>query len=125
MSDEHCNNMGPVMDATPEIQQLSDIPEIKHAAIHALHKKHHENHVHHFSEEHREKHIANWKVTKYAEEDVAYGINYFMKVSIGDGLFIHIRVHQQQHHKKYDFYSLHETIKHNVATCVFTEGIYL
>jgi hypothetical protein len=46
-----------------------------------------------------------------------------MKVSIGDGLFIHIRVHRQQHKKKYDFYSLHEVIKHNKATCVFTEGI--
>jgi hypothetical protein len=64
-----------------------------------------------------------FRVTKYAEEEVAFGINYFMKVSIGDGLFIHIRVHQQEHHKKYDFYSLHETIKHNQATCVFTEGI--
>ncbi len=66
-----------------------------------------------------------YRVTKYAEEDVAYGINYFVKVSIGNGLFIHIRVHRQEHHEKYDFYSLHETIKHNVATCVFTEGIYL
>jgi len=46
-----------------------------------------------------------------------------MKVSIGDGLFIHIRVHRQEDHNKYDFYSLHETIKHNQATCVFTEGI--
>lgn len=46
-----------------------------------------------------------------------------MKVSIGDGLFIHIRVHRQEHQNKYDFYSLHETIKHNQATCVFTEGI--
>jgi hypothetical protein len=65
----------------------------------------------------------NCRVTKYAEEDVAYGINYFMKVSIGDGLFIHIRVHRQEHHNKYDFYSLHERIKHNQATCIFTEGI--
>jgi hypothetical protein len=64
------------------------------------------------------------RVTKYAEEDTAYGINYFMKVSIGDGLFIHIRVHRQQHHNIYDFYSLHETIKHNEATCIFTEGIF-
>jgi hypothetical protein len=61
-------------------------------------------------------------VTKYAEEDVAYGVNYFMKVFIDDGLFIHIRVHRQEHRNKYDFYSLHETIKHNQATCVFTEG---
>lgn len=63
------------------------------------------------------------RVTQYAEEQVAYGINYFMKVSIGDGLFIHIRVHQQEDGDGFDFYSLHETIKHNKATCVFKEGI--
>ncbi|CAF0783071.1 unnamed protein product [Adineta steineri] len=114
--------MGPVMDATPEIQALSERPEIREAAIDALHKKHRENRVHHFTEEHREKHINNWQVTKYAEEPVAYGVNYFMKVSIGDGLFIHIRVHRQEHQNVYDFYSLHETFKHNEATCIFTEA---
>jgi hypothetical protein len=46
-----------------------------------------------------------------------------MKVSIGDGLFIHIRVHQQEDGDQYDFYSLHETIKDNEATCIFTKGI--
>ena len=63
-------------------------------------------------------------MTKYAEEEVAYGINYFLKVSIGDGLYIHIRVHRHKNQDKYDFYALHEVIKHNTATCVFTEGIY-
>ena len=63
-----------------------------------------------------------FRVTKYAEEHVAYGINYFLKVSIGDDLFIHIRVHRHKNHNKYDFYSLHEIIKHNNATCVFTES---
>lgn len=62
------------------------------------------------------------RVTKYAEECVAYGTNYFLKVSIGDGLFIHIRVHRRKNHDKYDFYALHEVIEHNVANCVFTEG---
>jgi len=64
-------------------------------------------------------------VTQYAEEQVAYGINYFMKVSIGDDLFIHIRVHRREDEDAYDFYSLHEVIKHNQATCVFKEGIYI
>jgi hypothetical protein len=62
------------------------------------------------------------RVTQYAEEQVAYGINYFMKVCIGDGLFIHIRVHQRPDEEAFDFYSLHEVIKHNQATCVFKEG---
>jgi hypothetical protein len=64
-----------------------------------------------------------YRVTHYAEEQVAYGINYFMKVSIGDGLFIHIRVHQREDGDGFDFYSLHEIIKHNKATCIFKEGI--
>ncbi len=63
-----------------------------------------------------------FRVIKYAEEQVAYGINYFLKVSIGDGLFIHIRIHRRKNQNKYDFYALHEIIKHNNATCVFTEG---
>jgi hypothetical protein len=93
--------------------------------------------VHRFTEEHRKKHIANWKyvfssnkqtfiqifrVAKYAEEEVAYGTNYFLKVSIDDDLFIHIRIHRHKNQDKYDFYALHEKIKHNSATCVFTEG---
>ncbi|CAF3583854.1 unnamed protein product [Adineta steineri] len=122
MSNEQQNNMGPVMDATPEIQQISEHPEIKYAAIDALYRKHHEHKVHSFTEENREKHIANWKVTQYAEEKVAYGTNYFLKVSIDDGLFIHMRIHRHKNHNKYDFYSLHEIIRHNNATCVFTEG---
>ncbi len=63
-----------------------------------------------------------FRVTKYAEEQVAYGINYFLKVSIDDGLFIHMRIHRHKNQNKYDFYALHEVIKHNNATCVFTEG---
>ncbi|CAF3684332.1 unnamed protein product [Rotaria socialis] len=96
MSDEDNNVMGPVMDATPEIQALAERPEIKEAAIHALHKKHHENKIHHFTEKNREKQLTDWQVTQYAEEQAAYGINYFMNVSIGNGLFIHIRVHRRE-----------------------------
>jgi len=119
MSSVSHNDMGPVHDATDHLQKMSERKEIREAAIHALHAKHKENAVHHFPESHKEKHISAWKVVKYAEEKTAYGNNYFMKVSIGDDLFIHIRVHRQVHHDIYDFYSLHETIKHNVATCIF------
>jgi len=48
-----------------------------------------------------------------------------MKVSIGAGLFIHIRVHRRPDEDAYDFYSLHEVIKHDEATCVFKECIYI
>lgn len=43
-------------------------------------------------------------------------------MSIGDGLFLHMRVHRHPTQEKYAFHALHEVIKHNVATCVFTEG---
>lgn len=114
--------MGPVLDANEHIQALSERPEVKHAAINALHEKHRQNLIHHFTEAHKASHLQNWRVVQYAEEKVAYGLNYFMKVSIGDGLFVHIRVHRQVHHAIYDFYSLHEIIRHNVSTCVFTES---
>lgn len=61
-------------------------------------------------------------MTKYAEEQVAYGTNYFLKVFIGEGLYIHLRVHRRKNQTKYDFYALHEMIEHNIANCVFTEG---
>jgi hypothetical protein len=51
-----------------------------------------------------------------------------LKVSIDDGLFIHIRIHRHKNQNKYDFYTLHEIIRHNNATCVFTEskkGVFL
>lgn len=46
-----------------------------------------------------------------------------MKVSIGDGLYIHIRVHQREDGDGFDFYSLHEIIKNDTATCIFKKGI--
>lgn len=76
----------------------------------------------HENDEQNDSNGCSVRVTKYAEEHVAYGTNYFLKVSIGDGLFIHIRVHRPTNHDKYDFYALHEVIEHNVATCVFTES---
>lgn len=65
-------------------------------------------------------HIKNWKAIKYAEEVVAYGVNYFVKIHIGGDLCLHIRCHRQQHAEVYDFYSLHETIKHNEATFIWS-----
>ena len=62
------------------------------------------------------------RVTQYAQETVAYGTNYFLKVSIDDGLFIHIRIHRHKNQERYDFYALHEVIRHNVASFVFTKG---
>ncbi len=40
---------------------ISDVPEVKEAAIDALHQKHRENRLHHFTEKDREKHLSNWE----------------------------------------------------------------
>src|SRR5436853_114556 len=122
MSSVADNKMGPVKDGDAFIEKISEHKDLKHAALHALYEKHKENKTHHFKEtDHKQAHIDNWKVLKYAEEEVAYGFNYFLKVKLHDDLCIHIRIHRQKHHDVWDFYSLHETIKHNQATCVWSE----
>lgn len=50
-------------------------------------------------------HAAAWKVKDYAEEPTAYGPNFFMRVDIGNGHYLHMRVHRQQNHDIYDFHS--------------------
>lgn len=56
--------MGPVMDATPEIQALSESEAVRVAAVHKLHQIHHNNVVHHFEESEKDQHIAAWTVVK-------------------------------------------------------------
>lgn len=107
-----------VFDATPEIEKIGSTEQIKHAAIHELHRLHHESEVHHFKEEEKNVHIANWKILKYAVEEVPHGKNYFFKVHIADSRNIHIRVHKQVHHDIWDFHSLHKTIKNNAETYI-------
>lgn len=121
MSSESNNAMGKVQEATPAIQKLSESKEIREAAIHKFHQHQKDSKVHAFTDADKNDHINNWTVLTFAEEKVAHGVNYFMKVLIDPkaGHTIHIRVHRQQHHDKYDFYSLHETIHQNVATYVW------
>ncbi|GAX81034.1 hypothetical protein CEUSTIGMA_g8469.t1 [Chlamydomonas eustigma] len=120
MSSCQNNMMGPVLPATPAIQALASRPEIKHAAIHKLHMLHKNSVIHHFKEHEIDQHIANWSVVQYAEEQVAYGVNYFLKVQISPGHYLHMRLHRQQHDDIYDFYSLHQTMKHNEETCIWS-----
>jgi len=124
MSSAAHNAMGAVQAATPAIQKLSETKEIRDAAIHKFHQHQKDSKVHHFNDADKADHIKNWKVISFAEEKVAYGVNYFMKVEIDTAKdhTIHIRVHRQQHHDKYDFYSLHETVHQNTATYVWPKS---
>ena len=92
------------------------------------------------------KQLAAWRVSVYAVEPTMYGPNYFMKVLIGDGLAVLIRVHKQQHHDIWrahrsrsrprrrlsapaerrhrtcrDFHSLHKRIVQNTEHYVWPE----
>ncbi|KAI8612503.1 hypothetical protein BC830DRAFT_1136448 [Chytriomyces sp. MP71] len=120
MSSVHDNHMGPVHEPDAKIAGVLSRHEIKHAAIHALHQKHKESKMHHFTDAHLNDHVNAWKVLRVAEEKVAYGVNYFAKVQIGPDMTIHIRIHRQLSADVYDFYSLHETIKHDEASCIWS-----
>jgi hypothetical protein len=108
-----------VHDAVPAIQSLAESKTVKHAALQELHRLHHEAQLHHFKETDYDAHLANWKVLKYAVEEVPHGTNYFMKVHINDNHNIHIRVHRQVHHEIYNFHSLHKTFKHGNETYIW------
>jgi hypothetical protein len=69
---------------------------------------HHADHVHGLHETDKLKHISAYKVTQYAVEEVAYGFNYFAKIDLGEGKFVHARAHKY-HDGRVDFYSLYTT----------------
>ena len=86
------DDMGPVQDVTPEVQEIASRPELKHAAIQKLHEIHRNNTIHHFTEAtDMHQHIEAWTVVKHAEQQTAFGINYFLKVKLAEGMYIHIR----------------------------------
>jgi len=126
MSSELKNEMGPVKaidekklsDEDKRVQKVAEL--IKKDAIHKLHQIHAADKVHGFHEADKAKHIAAWKLYSYAEEKVAYGVNYFMKVDIGEEHFLHLRAHRQKSHDIYDFYSLHESFGPK-GTCVWSK----
>jgi hypothetical protein len=97
--------------ASDDIMQVAGSELVKHDALKELHRLHRESTIHHFTEENFQEHVEKWELITYAEEHVPYVTNYFFKVRIGDNHNIHIRVHRQEHEAKYNFHSLHKTIK--------------
>ncbi|KAG2173665.1 hypothetical protein INT43_005085 [Umbelopsis isabellina] len=91
MSDVNHNAMGPVKPADDDAREI-----------------HHADHVHGLHETDKLKHISAYKVTQYAVEEVAYGWNYFAKIDLGEGKFVHARAHKY-HDGRVDFYSLNTT----------------
>jgi hypothetical protein len=61
------------------------------------------------------KHISAFKVVQYAVEEVAYGLNYFAKIDLGDEKYIHARAHKSNQ-GRVDFYSLYTTPENAIWT---------
>ncbi|RCH82684.1 hypothetical protein CU097_004585 [Rhizopus azygosporus] len=100
MSDERHNNMGPVRPADEEAKAV--FHEVKEQVIDKLN---HLDSVHGLHEVDDLKRIERYVLVEYATEDVAYGINYFGKIHLGEEKYIHVRCHKS-HDGKVDFYSI-------------------
>ncbi|CEG64610.1 hypothetical protein RMATCC62417_01550 [Rhizopus microsporus] len=103
MSDERHNNMGPVRPADEEAKAV--FHEVKEQVIDKLHELNHLDNVHGLHEVDDLKRIERYVLVEYATEDVAYGINYFGKIHLGEEKYIHVRCHKS-HDGKVDFYSI-------------------
>jgi adenylate kinase len=106
-------------EPSDEERAVGESEMVKHEALKELHRLHQDSEVHHFTEQDYQDHFDSWEIVTYAEEHVPFGTNYFFKIRIAPNRNIHIRVHRQQHEAKYNFHSLHKTIKHNVETCIW------
>ncbi|CAM0136306.1 unnamed protein product [Umbelopsis sp. WA50703] len=103
MSDVNHNAMGPVKPADDDAREV--FHQVKEQVVDKIH---HADHVHGLHETDKLKHISAYKVTQYAVEEVAYGFNYFAKIDLGEGKFVHARAHKY-HDGRVDFYSLYTT----------------
>ncbi|KAI8582675.1 hypothetical protein K450DRAFT_226389 [Umbelopsis ramanniana AG] len=113
MSSVSNNAMGPVKPADDEAREI--FHQVKEEIVDKIHEIHHADHVHGLHETDRLKHISAFKVVQYAVEEVAYGLNYFAKIDLGDDKYIHARAHKSNQ-GQVDFYSLYTTPENAIWT---------
>ncbi|KAG2191012.1 hypothetical protein INT46_010198 [Mucor plumbeus] len=100
MSDMKHNNMGPVRPVDDEAKAV--FHAVKRQVIDRLN---HLDNVHGLHELDDLERIDCYKLVEYATEEVAYGVNYFGKIDLGEEKFIHVRCHKS-HEGNIDFYSI-------------------
>ncbi|KAG0748194.1 hypothetical protein G6F57_005090 [Rhizopus arrhizus] len=103
MSDVNHNDMGPVRPADDEAKAV--FHEIKDQVVEKLHELNHLDNVHGLHEMDDLKRIERYVLVEYAVEEVSYGFNYFGKIHLGEGKYIHVRCHKY-HDGRIDFYSI-------------------
>ncbi|CAO3571491.1 unnamed protein product [Mortierella alpina] len=103
MSDYKHNAMTEPRPADEECETIFET--IKEDVLKEIHRINREDDRHGLHGMDKLKRISEYTPTLYATEDVAFGRNYFAKIHLGDGKYVHARAHKGND-KKIEFYSL-------------------
>ncbi|KAG0377639.1 MAG: hypothetical protein J3R72DRAFT_440322 [Linnemannia gamsii] len=93
MSDVKHNSMTAPREADAECHEI--FQAVKKAVLDEIHRLNREDARHGLHEMDKLKHITEYTPVLYATEDVAFGRNYFAKIHLGDGKYVHARAHKQ------------------------------
>ncbi|CAO3623289.1 unnamed protein product [Cunninghamella blakesleeana] len=104
MSSVQHNQMGPVQPANDEAKAV--FHEVKEETVKLLHKLKHDDQLHGLHRMDKLDVIDTFILREFAVEEVAYGFNYFGKIEIDKGKFIHVRAHKY-HDGRVEFYSVY------------------
>ncbi|KAG0023269.1 hypothetical protein BGZ80_009923 [Entomortierella chlamydospora] len=103
MSDAKHNAMTAPRAADDECHEV--FQSVKEAVLKEIHRINREDDRHHLHEMDKLKRISEYTPTLYATEDVAFGRNYWAKIHLGDGKYVHARAHKGTN-GEIQFYSL-------------------
>ncbi|KAF9128835.1 hypothetical protein BGW39_004686 [Mortierella sp. 14UC] len=103
MSDVKHNAMTTPREADDECHTIYQA--VKQAVLDEIHRINREDDRHGLHEMDKLKHITEYTPVLYATEDVAFGRNYFAKIHLGDGKYVHARAHKSTD-GDIEFYSL-------------------
>ncbi|KAF9087551.1 hypothetical protein BGX29_007358 [Mortierella sp. GBA35] len=103
MSDVKHNAMTAPREADDECHAIYQ--HIKKQVLDEIHRINRDDDRHGLHEMDKLKHISEYTPVLYATEDVAFGRNYFAKIHLGDGKYVHARAHKGND-GDIEFYSL-------------------
>ncbi|KAG9295365.1 hypothetical protein G9A89_013394 [Geosiphon pyriformis] len=105
MTDAQFNRMD--TPRAPDQDAIAIFDAVKHDVIKKLQDLRHDDIVHHTHETDDIARIKAYKLVLFAREEVGYGWNYFGKIQVAEGKYVHARAHKyHQHDKPIDFYNI-------------------
>ncbi|ORY41208.1 hypothetical protein BCR33DRAFT_786964 [Rhizoclosmatium globosum] len=98
-----------IQDATSEAEAIFDA--VKAEVVHKFHDLHKDDLVHHTHIFDKAAHITAYKLKQFGSRELAYGTVYIGKLDIGQGNFLHVRVHKYHpgSPKEVEFHSIRFT----------------